>query len=75
MHDPIKGHWEAIKWILRYINDTKDVGLVLEKGSTCKQKYIGYIDSNYTGDLDKHRFITGYVCTLAQAPESWRFIL
>jgi len=28
MHDSGRGHWEAVRWILRYIKDTVDVGLV-----------------------------------------------
>ena len=28
MHDPGKVHWQAVKWILRYILNTLDVGLV-----------------------------------------------
>ena len=31
MHDPGKGHWKAVKWILRYIHSTVDVGLVFEQ--------------------------------------------
>jgi len=31
MHDPCKDHWEAVKWILRYIKGTINVGLVFEK--------------------------------------------
>jgi len=26
MYDPDKGHWEAVRWILRYIKSTADVG-------------------------------------------------
>jgi len=31
MHDPGKSHCEAVRWILRYIKGTVDVGLVFEK--------------------------------------------
>ena len=72
MHDPEKGHWEAVKWVLRYIKGIIDVGLVFEKDSTGKHACIGYVDSDYAGDLDKHRSTTGYVFTLSEAPVSWR---
>jgi len=75
MHDPGKGHWEAVKRVLRYIKGTIDIGLVFEKDSTCKKKGIGYVDSDYAGDLDKRRSITEYVFTLSQALVSWRSIL
>jgi len=75
MHDPGQGHWEAVKWILRYIKGTVDVGLVFEKDNTGKQECIGYVDSDYAGDLDKRRSTTGYVFTFSQAPVSWRSTL
>jgi len=75
MHDPGNGHWEAVKWVMRYIKGTIDVELAFEKDSTGKQECIGYVDSNYAGDLDKRRSTTGYVFTLSQAPMSWRSIL
>jgi len=75
MHDPEQGHWEAVKWVLRYIKGTIDVGLVFKKDSTGKQECIGYVDSNYAGYLDKRWSTTGYIFTLSQAPVSWRSIL
>ena len=36
---------------------------------------IGYVDSDYAGDLDKRRSTTGYVFILSQAQVSWRSIL
>ena len=59
MYDPEQGHWEAVKWILRYIKGTIDVGLVFEKDSIGKQDCIGYVDSDYAGDLDKRRSTRG----------------
>ena len=47
-----KSHWEVVKWILRYIKGTIDVKLVFEKDSIGKQECIGYVDSDYAGDLD-----------------------
>ena len=52
-----------------------DVDLVFEKDSTGKQECVGYVDSDYAGDLDKRRSTTRYVFTLFQAPVSWRSIL
>ena len=68
-------HWEAVKWILRYIKDTVDVKLILEKDDWGKQECTYYVNSNYAGDFDKHRSTTGYVFTLSQLPVSWRCTL
>ena len=75
IHDPRKGHWEAVKWVLRYNKGTIDVGLVFEKDSTGKQECIKYVDSDYAGDVDKRRSTMGYVFILSQALVSWRSIL
>ncbi|KAE8732640.1 hypothetical protein F3Y22_tig00001818pilonHSYRG00042 [Hibiscus syriacus] len=69
MHDPGEGHWQAVKWILRYLQQTVDVGLVFEQDEALGQCMVGYVDSNYAGDLDKRRSTTGYLFTLAKAPE------
>lgn len=34
-----------------------------------------FVDSNYSGDLDKRRSTKGYVFTLARGPISWRSML
>ncbi|KAH9685429.1 F-box protein PP2-B10 [Citrus sinensis] len=47
MHNPGKGHWQAVKWILRYIQKTVDVGLLFEREDTLGQGVIGYVDSDY----------------------------
>ncbi|XP_075102703.1 secreted RxLR effector protein 161-like [Nicotiana tabacum] len=73
MHDPGKEHWQAVKWILRYICNTVDVGLIFEQEDS--QYLVGYCDSDYAGDLDKRRSTTGYVFTIANAPVSWKSTL
>ena len=70
MHNPGRGHWEAVKWIRQYILGTIDVDLVFENDSTGKQEYVGYVDSDHAGDRDKRPSTTGYVFTLSHAPVS-----
>jgi len=49
---------------LWYIDGTVDVGLVFGKDVADKQECTCYVNSDYAGDLDKHRSITGYMFTL-----------
>ena len=74
-HDPGKRHWHVVKWILRHLLKTVDVGLVFEQNDTCNQYVIGYVNSNYVGDLDKRRLTAGYVFTLVGVPVSWKSTL
>ncbi|KAE8735061.1 hypothetical protein F3Y22_tig00000477pilonHSYRG00233 [Hibiscus syriacus] len=59
-----KQHWEATKWIFRYLKGT--VGHGIGFGSHRDNPLVvGYMDSYYAGDLDNKRSTTGYVFTLA----------
>ena len=73
MHNLGKNHWLEVKWILRYLYGTVDVGLLFKKdyGQQC----IGYCDFDFAGDLDKRRSTTDYVFPLGGGPVSWRSIL
>ena len=75
MHSPGKEHWQAVKWILRYILGTVDVGLLFQRRVEVGKNVVGYVDSDFAGDLDKRRSTTGYVFTLAGGPVSWRSTL
>ena len=72
MHNPEKDHWESVKWILRYVKGTVDKGLVFDrnKASTCD--VIGFVDSDYAGDLDRRRSISGYIFTMCTSVISWK---
>ncbi|PSS08126.1 Endonuclease [Actinidia chinensis var. chinensis] len=75
MHNPGKVHWQAVKWILRYIHGTVNVGLKFQRDDKSSQYSVGYVDSDYAGDLDKRRSTTGYVFTMAGGPVCWRSTL
>ncbi|KAE8658140.1 Retrovirus-related Pol polyprotein from transposon TNT 1-94 [Hibiscus syriacus] len=67
MSKPGKQHWEAAKWIFRYLKGTVGHGIVF--GSQRDNPLVvGYVDSDYAGDLDNRRSTTGYVFTLGGGP-------
>ncbi|KAK9230248.1 hypothetical protein WN944_023215 [Citrus x changshan-huyou] len=71
MANPSGEHWIAMKRILRYIKGTSDVALCYE-GSEFTVR--GYVDSDFVGDLDKRKFTTGYVFTLAGAASALHIV-
>jgi hypothetical protein len=75
MANPGKVHWQAVKWILRYLRGTTDVGLVYHRGSGISSSVIGYVDLDYASDLDKRRSLTGFVFTLLGCAISWKATL
>ncbi|KAL2254166.1 UNVERIFIED_CONTAM: Retrovirus-related Pol polyprotein from transposon TNT 1-94 [Sesamum indicum] len=69
MSNPGVMHWEAVKWILRYLRGTKDRALVFGKG---KLTLFGFVDADFAGsDYDKRRSTTGYVFTYGGTAVSW----
>ena len=73
-HDLGKGHWQTVKWVLRYLLKIVDVGLVFERNDTCDWYAIDFVDLYCVSDLDKRQLTTGYVFTLSVsgAPVSWK---
>ncbi|XP_074318246.1 secreted RxLR effector protein 161-like [Silene latifolia] len=73
MGDPGKEHWQAVKRIFRYLKGTSDVGLIYGGDRECLVS--GYSDSDYAGDVDSRRSMTGYVFTLGGSVVSWKATL
>ncbi|GKA92836.1 retrotransposon protein, putative, ty1-copia subclass [Tanacetum coccineum] len=51
--NPGKNHWEAVKWILKYLRGTANVGLVYGTNRDNHVDVIGFVDSEYAKDPDK----------------------
>ncbi|GKB68723.1 retrovirus-related pol polyprotein from transposon TNT 1-94, partial [Tanacetum coccineum] len=58
--NPGKNHWEAMKWILKYLRGTANVGLVYGTNRGNHVDVTAFVDSDYAKDPDKCRSITGY---------------
>ena len=71
MSNPGKEHWQAVKWILRYLRGTSSVGLLY--GGVDGDIFLRvYCDSDYVGDRDARKSVSGYVFTLGIGSISWR---
>nr|GEX68753.1 retrotransposon protein, putative, Ty1-copia subclass [Tanacetum cinerariifolium] len=53
--NPGKNHWEAVKWILKYLRGTANVGLVYGTNRGNHVDVTGFVDSDYAKDPDKGR--------------------
>ena len=67
--DPGEEHWIAVKHILKYLRRTRDYKLVYSRGSL---ETIGYLDSDFQGDIDSRKSTSGYVFTLNGGTICWR---
>ncbi|XP_057990289.1 secreted RxLR effector protein 161-like [Hevea brasiliensis] len=69
MENPKELHLLAAKRIFRYLKGTVDFGLLYKKGE--KSDLIGFSDSDYAGDVDDRKSISGYVFMLSSRAVSW----
>ena len=69
MHDPGQGHWEAVKWILRYIKDTINIVLIFKKDSTGKKECTRYVsitlETSTNASLQRNMCLH-YSCTVGE---------
>ncbi|XP_031258360.1 secreted RxLR effector protein 161-like [Pistacia vera] len=72
MSNPGKPHWSALKGILRYLKETRSVGIVLKKNQNSDCCVDGYANANYIGDVDKRKSTFGFVFTLWGNVVSWK---
>ncbi|KAK3025021.1 hypothetical protein RJ639_044630 [Escallonia herrerae] len=46
-----KKHWDAVKWIFRYLAGSTNFGIMFDRDGA-KGEVSGFVDSDYAGDLD-----------------------
>ena len=67
-------HWDAIKWIFRYLKSTTNYGIMFSKQQS-DPLVRGYVDVDYVGDLDDRRSTTGCVFHLGGGPICWKSMI
>lgn len=51
----------VLKWILRYINGTRDIGIKFTANVSASKMVKGFVDSHYAGCLDTRKSLSGYI--------------
>lgn len=69
LSNPGRKHWEAVKWILRYLKGTSKLCLCY---GGAKPILEGYTDADMAGDLDSRKSTSSYIFTLAGGAVSWQ---
>lgn len=71
MSNPINEHWIALKRVLRYLNDTKDIGICYEK-SLSIMIMKAWTDSSWRDDSDDSRSTHEHLIFMSEEPVSWK---
>jgi Reverse transcriptase (RNA-dependent DNA polymerase) len=69
MEDPRYPHLKAVKRILRYAKGTEDLGLFYHKTNIFE--LAGYVDSDWCGDIDDWKSISGYALYMGGITFTW----
>ena len=68
--NPSSDHMSKAKYILRYLNSTRNYNMVFDGSHDAG--LIAYTDSDWAADVIKRRSITGYFFKLANGIFSWQ---
>ncbi|CAM8978530.1 unnamed protein product [Rhodiola kirilowii] len=71
MANPGENHWHAMKFLLKYLNNTKNLGLVYACNGQ-KSDLFGYVDSDYASNRDNRKSTTGLFVTWFGNCISWK---
>ena len=64
-----KEHWQAVKWILRYLRGSSKTCLCFGQSESLLQ---GYTDTDMAGDIDSRKSTLGYLITYFGGAVSWQ---
>ena len=71
MHQPSKTHFGVAKRVLRYVQGTKNYGIMFERNEREDVELFGFCDSDWAGSMDDMKSTSGYCFTLGTGIFSW----
>ncbi|XP_047940899.1 secreted RxLR effector protein 161-like [Salvia hispanica] len=64
-------HWQALKWIMKYLVGTQDLGLLFCTKDG-EDGLIGYCDADYAANIDSRKSQSAYIFKLFGTAISWK---
>ncbi|XP_039687828.1 secreted RxLR effector protein 161-like [Medicago truncatula] len=65
-------HWQALKWVLRYLNESLKGCLRYTRSQPGREALEGYVDVDYVGNVDTRISLSGFVFTLFGTLVTWK---
>ena len=62
LSNPGKEHWNAVKWILKYLRGTSKMSLCFGSG---KSELVGFTDADMAGNIDTRKSTSRYLITFS----------
>ncbi|KAL5544851.1 hypothetical protein UlMin_008635 [Ulmus minor] len=72
LSNPGMDHWKVVKWVMRYLQRTKDYMLTYRRSDHLE--IMGYSNSDFARCLDSRRCTSGYVFMMAGGVVSWKSV-
>ncbi|XP_073022735.1 secreted RxLR effector protein 161-like [Primulina eburnea] len=72
MANPGEAHWNALKGVFKYLKGSADIGLMFEKEWNLENPIVGYVDSDYAGNIDTRKSLSGFIFTMYGTAVSWK---
>ena len=70
-----RNHLKMMRRVIKFVIDTQDRKLILQpKPDEVEWEMRGYSDSDFAGDVDGRKSISGYVIYVQGCPISWRSV-
>ena len=69
LSNPGREHWNAVKWIMRYLRGTSSLRLGFGNE---KPLLVGYTDEDMAGDVDTRKSTSGFLITFAGGAVAWQ---
>jgi hypothetical protein len=74
MVNPRREHWNAMKWIFRYLKGTAEHEILFSRQPETNS-VVGYVDADYASEVDNRKSTTCYLFTLSGGPICWKSTL